>query len=48
MYIVRNVTKGQIVDDDPPSDAIELDPDSFVKCCWTFRWSILIARNSYQ
>ena len=31
MYIVRNVTKGQIVDDDPPSDAIELDPDSFVK-----------------
>ena len=30
-WYLRNVTKGEIVDDDPPADAIKVDAASFVK-----------------
>ena len=30
-WYLRTVTKGEIVDDNPPSNAIVADPESFVK-----------------
>ena len=30
-WYLRNITKGEIVDDDTVPDAIEVDPDNFVK-----------------
>ena len=28
---LKNVTKGEVVNDDPPSDVIVVDPESFIK-----------------
>ena len=30
-WYLRDVTKGEVADDDPPSDAIDVDSESFVK-----------------
>ena len=31
-WYLRDVTKGEVVDNDPPSNAINVDSESFVKC----------------